>query len=66
MQPWTIIFKLGQPYSTSVAKVKSLKLIDFEMRYGRTDAWTDAQTDERTDAQTGGLLELLSQLKVEW
>ena len=52
--------------STSVAKVKSLKLTDFEMRYGRTDAWPGARTDERTDARTGGLLELLSQLKVEW
>ena len=78
VQPCKTLCNHGQSYSnqdnhivqvlqsTSVAKVKSLKLTDFEMRYGSTDAWTDARTDERMDAQTGGLLELLSQLKVEW
>ena len=30
---------------------------------GRMDGWMDGQTDGRTDEGTGGLLELLSQLK---
>ena len=32
---------------------------------GRTNEWTDGRTDEQMDEGTGGLLELLSQLKID-